>query len=102
MNIPLFSAFLAPHAWSAYFETPLYLRQRLPEVSDAFSDIFSDGSRLPPNLVPEQGQDAKHAYDLDFIFQCHIKGLIRGQGTGYRILCRNYASTRSKMFSTDS
>ena len=31
----------------AYFETPPYLRQRLPEVSDAFIDIFSDGFRFP-------------------------------------------------------
>ena len=30
-----------------YFEPLLYLRQRLPEVSD----VFSDGFRFPPNLV---------------------------------------------------
>ena len=35
-----------------YFETPLYLRQRLPEVCYTFSDIFSDGFIFPPKLVP--------------------------------------------------
>ena len=38
---------------SAYFETPLYLRQWLPEVSTIFSDVFSDGSRFLQKVVLE-------------------------------------------------
>ena len=34
----------------AYFETPLYLRQRLPEVCCTFTNIFSDGFISPPYL----------------------------------------------------
>ena len=36
----------------AYFETPLYLRQQLLNVSDVFSIAFSDGLRSAPNLAP--------------------------------------------------
>ena len=35
-----------PQVRHAYFETPLYLRQWLPEVRDAFSDALSDTSSL--------------------------------------------------------
>ena len=35
----------------AYFEKPLYLRQRLSEVSDSFSDVYSNGFRFPQNHV---------------------------------------------------
>ena len=36
----------------AYFETPLYLRQRLHEVCFTFNNIFSDGFMSPTNLIP--------------------------------------------------
>ena len=43
---------LQPFQNTMYFETPLYLRPRLFEVSDVFSDVFSNGFRFTSNFVP--------------------------------------------------
>ena len=83
----------------AYFETPLYLRQWLPEASAVFSEVLSDESRFIPNFVP--GSSLWRLAQKWPLFSLSISSLrakfkVKARGTEY---CPEITSARVRKWS---